>query len=98
MIHGRKQKRFARCDHEKYGEPGSVIPGSRYIRAYCHECGTALRASPIPKTDDEQGDLVLCIDCGGPTTKGSGRRMSDTMPTDDISPIQSNAIRAMEGD
>ena len=40
----------------KWGEPGSRIPGSKYVRGYCPACGDPIRVVP-------GGKPVRCQDC-----------------------------------
>jgi len=55
----------------KYGEPGSTIPGSKYVREFCCYCGAAVRVSP-------RRHGVSCERCErlreGSTTEGPYRR------------------------
>ncbi len=40
-----------------HGQPGELIPGSRYRRAYCRTCGAAIRV--------RRRDRVFNSDCDG---------------------------------
>lgn len=63
---------------------GEKIPGSRFVRDFCNDCGTPMRvvAIDIPH---------WCEDCDPKPS------ISSTAATrDDISPWQENAIRDLE--
>ena len=71
-------------DYATYGQPGSPISGSRFVRGYCPVCGVPVRTD-WPEYPDP------CFDCDGhvrPVGRGA--------PIDDITGYQANAIRALE--
>ena len=72
-------------DHATYGQPGSAIPGSRFVRGYCPICGAPVRTSR-PEAPQP------CSDCDG-HERPSGK----AGPIDDVTGYQANAIRALEG-
>lgn len=72
-------------DFETFGQPGSPIPGSRFLRGYCPVCGAPIRTS-YPDTP------LPCSDCDG-HERPAGK---NSYPTDDVTGYQANAIRALE--
>lgn len=75
----------------RFGEPGSPIPGSQYVRWYCQSCGEPMRVSrePWPPT------YRICEVSRDRHGHVPERRAS---PIDDVGGYQANAIRALEGD
>ena len=71
-------------DYQRYGRPGSAIPGSRFVRGYCPICGAPVRTS-TPRSPPP------CFDCDGHQRPGGYGG-----PADDVSGWQANAIRALE--
>ncbi len=49
---------------EMFGVPGSLIPGSRYRRAYCSRCGEPIRIEPhdesAPYWKDYSAEMCRC--------------------------------------
>ena len=47
----------------QHGEPGSSIPGSKYMRAYCSGCRQPIRVASVTK--DIHGRVLnsVCEDC-----------------------------------
>lgn len=47
---------------------GSPIPGSKYVRAYCHSCSDAIRVTRAVNND---GDPIIhiCDDCSSKSNK-----------------------------
>ena len=54
-------------DQSKFGEPGSLIPGSKSYRAYCTNCGGAMRVrmSALDTEQDIKQKCMgnICLDC-----------------------------------
>ena len=71
---------------QRYGEPGTAIPGSVYYRSYCHACKSAMRV-----TYENRIGIHFCGCSNHPIGGIPG-------PPEDESPWGSNAVRALEGD
>jgi hypothetical protein len=71
-------------DYATYGRPGTPIPGSRFVRGYCPNCGAPIR-TPHPDTP------LLCFDCDGHVRPGGYAG-----PIDDVTGYEANAVRALE--
>ena len=71
-------------DYATYGQPGSPVPGSRFVRGYCPICGAPVRTSQFSPPQ-------ACSACDGHELRG-GRGA----PIDDVTGYQANAIRALE--
>jgi len=76
----------------KYGQPGSRISGSRYVRWYCDFCGEPMRVSGKPWPPPVR-DCERCAGRHGQIAVGTYRSH-----VDDSGGSQANAVRAMEGD
>ena len=50
-------------DIETHGNPGSVIEGSRMLRAYCSVCGGAMRVTRETWTHARYNTAPTCLDC-----------------------------------
>jgi hypothetical protein len=70
-----------------YGEPGSRIPGSIYVREYCAICGDPIRVLPAVVGCEPQ-----CSAC----EDWNRDKACQKATKNDISPWQENAIRALE--
>lgn len=75
----------------EFGQPGSPIPGSQYVRWYCESCGEPMRVSGKPWPPAVRD----CERCAGRHGQVAAPASG---PLDDVSGYQANAIRAMEGD
>ena len=53
---------------------GQPIPGSKYVRAFCHCCGAAMRVS---KGLFKSGRYADCDECNRPSLIGGGNRAPD---------------------
>ena len=71
---------------------GQPIPGSRYVRAFCDECGEPMRVS---KDCYEEGRYSSCSDCTRSLPLGHGTQ-NDTGEYDESDGAWDNAVRAME--
>lgn len=82
---------YTQPDYDKWGQPGSDIPGSVLVRAYCACCGSPIRVACFDEHKSE-----YCGDCQGrrPPIGGGGGGSHLDSPTG----YQENAIRQMEGD
>ena len=69
---------------------GQRIPGSKYVRAFCRECGAAMRVS---KGVFDSGCYTTCADCDRPVYLCHGT--SNTV--DEYNGAWDNAVRALEG-
>jgi hypothetical protein len=75
----------------RFGQPGSRIAGSKYVRWYCVFCGEPMRVSGKPWPPAVRD----CERCAG---RHGQIAVPSSAPLDDVSGYQANAIRAMEGD
>ncbi len=73
----------------RWGTPGSSIPGSKYVRAYCPTCGEPMR---ISRETFRLGLILPCSNCDGHERPGGYEP-----PADDYGGMQANAIRQLEG-
>ena len=76
--------------HE-FGEPGSPIKGSAFVRWYCEGCNRPMRVPITPWPPETR----ICEFCAGAHSQPPG---GGAFPIDDITGYQANAIRAMDGD
>lgn len=49
-------------NYGQYGEPGSAIAGSNFVRAYCQICDEPMRVHPIQLARRGEDDLK-CAEC-----------------------------------
>ena len=84
----------------KHGRPGDPIPGSRYVRAYCPDCGDPMRVSR--EVWESDAPLAPCLDCD-PCREPTDSTLAATMQRDastpldlDVPPAWANGVRHME--
>jgi len=68
---------------------GQQIPGSRFVRAFCRGCGSAMRVS---KKTYDSGYYAECADCTRPLHPGHGT----SSPGGGYDGSWDNAVRALE--
>ena len=68
----------------QYGEAGSKIPGSKYLRAYCAGCHEPIRVAKVAKTKEGEVLNSLCADCWpGDDDKPTPQGRPSQLPTND---------------
>ena len=86
------------CELWKYGRPGDPIPGSRYVRAYCPDCGDPMRVSREVWEDEDA--IPCCLECDPsrePTDSTVGALMQrEARVPASPSPSWDNAVRCLE--
>ena len=88
------------CELWKHGRPGEPIPGSRYVRAYCPDCGEAMRVSL--ETWECESPMRPCLECdplreATYSTIAAAHRHAERTPDDTTDPSWDNAVRTLEG-
>ena len=68
---------------------GQQVPGSRFVRAFCRGCGSAMRVS---KEAYDSGCYAECADCTRPLHPGHGTSSS----VDEYDGSWDNVVRALE--